>query len=69
MSLWLQLKPKQVGKCRERGKTKIIFPSRSYPKRNRKFQKNSNKIQKISKYRCGFISRHNKLEQAEKEGK
>ena len=43
---WLHLKPKSVGKCRERGKTKIIIPFRSYTTRNRKFQKNWKKIQK-----------------------
>ena len=35
---------------------KIIVPFRSYPMRNRKFQKNSKKIQKIKKYHSGFIS-------------
>ena len=28
---------------------------RSYPTRNRKFQKNSNKSQKINKYHCDLI--------------
>ena len=40
---WFHLKPKQVGKGQERQKTKIIVPFRSYPTRNRKFQKNSRK--------------------------
>ena len=35
--LWLHLKPKHVEKGRERRKTKIIVPFRSYPTRNRKF--------------------------------
>ena len=35
--------------------------------RNRKFQKNSKKIQKIKKYHYGFISSQNRLENAEKE--
>ena len=39
-------KPKQVGKSRERVKIKIIVPFRSYPNRNRKFQKSSKKIKK-----------------------
>ena len=30
-------------------------PFRSYPTRNRKFQNNSKKIQKIKKYHFGFI--------------
>ena len=43
----LHLKPNQVGKGRERKKTKIIVPFRSYPTHNRKFQKNRKKIPKI----------------------
>ena len=35
--LWLHFKPKHVEKDRERRKTKIIVPFRSYPTRNRKF--------------------------------
>ena len=42
----------------------VLF--RSYPTRNRKFQKNSKKIQK---YRYGIISSQNRLEKAEKEKK
>ena len=37
----------------------IIVPLRSYPMRNRKFQKNN---KKIKKYRCGFISSQNTLQ-------
>ena len=44
--LWLNFKPKQVGNGREREKIKILAPFRSYPTRNRKFQKNSKEIQK-----------------------
>ena len=61
MALWHPFKPKQVGKGREREKIKIIVPLRSYPKRNRKFQKNSKKIQNIKKYYYGFISNQNRL--------
>ena len=43
------------------------IPFRSYPTRNRKFQKNSNKIQKIKKYHYGIISSQNRLENTEKE--
>ena len=46
MALWHPFKPKQVGKGRERKKIKIIVPLRSYPTRNRKFQRNSKKIKK-----------------------
>ena len=44
-------------------------PFRSYPTRNRNFQKNSKKIQKIKKYHYGFISVQNRLEEAEKNRK
>ena len=44
-------------------------PFRSYPARNLKFQKNSNKIEKIKMYHYGFISSQNRLENAEKEKK
>ena len=40
---------------------------RPYPTRNRKFQKNSKKIQKIKKFLYGFISSQNRMEKAEKE--
>ena len=56
MALWHPLKPKQVGKGPEREKIKIIVPLRSYPTRNRKFQRNSKKIKKVKKYHYGFIS-------------
>ena len=46
MPVWLHLKPEQVGKGQERKKINIVGPFRSYPKRNKKFQKNSKKIQK-----------------------
>ena len=60
---------KQVGKVREREKIKIFIPFRSYPTSNRKFQKNSKKIQKTKKYHYGFISSENRLEKDEKERK
>ena len=41
----------------------------SYPTRNLKFQKNSNKIQEIKIYHYGFISCQNRLKMAEKEKK
>ena len=44
-------------------------PFCSYTTCNRKFQKNSNKIQKIKKYRYGLISSQNWMEKAEKERK
>ena len=42
-------------------------PSRFYPTRNRKFQKNSKKIKKTKQHHYGFISSQNWLENAEKE--
>ena len=47
-------------------KIQIIVSFRSYPMRNRKFQKNSKKIQKIIKYYYDFISNQNKGGNAEK---
>ena len=67
MALWHPFKPKKVGKGRERVKIKIIVPLRSYPKRNRKFQRNSKKIKKTKIYHYAFISSQNRLENAKKE--
>ena len=50
-------------------KIQIIIPFLSYTTRNRKFQKNSKKIQKVKKYHYGSISSQNWLENAEKERK
>ena len=44
-------------------------PFRSYTTLNRKFQKNSKKIQKVKKYHYGHISSQNRLEKDEKERK
>ena len=41
----------------------------SNPKRNRKFQKNSKKIQKIKKFHYGDISSENRSEKFEKDRK
>ena len=68
-ALWHPIKPKQVGKGREREKIKIIVPLRSYTTRNLKFQKNCNKIQKNKIYYYGFISSQNRMEKAVKEKK
>ena len=46
MPVWVHLKPEWVGKVGERKKVNIAVPFRSNPTRNRKFQKNSKKIQK-----------------------
>ena len=64
--LWLHFQAKQVGKGLEREKIKIIVPFRSYQKRNKNFQKNSKKIQKIKIYHSGIISSQNRLEKDEK---
>ena len=63
------MKPKLVGKGCEREKIKIVVPFRSYPTRNRKFQKNSKKIQKMKIYNYGFISSQNRLGTDEKASK
>ena len=56
-------------KWRERENIKSTIPSRSYPKQNRKFQKNCKKILKFKKCHYGFISSKNRLEKDEKERK
>ena len=48
-------------------KIKIAVSFRSHSTRNRKFQKNSKKIQKIKKYHYGVISSQNRLEKAQRE--
>ena len=45
---------------------KIIVSFRPYSAPNRKFQKNSKKIQKTKKHHYGFISSQNRLENSEK---
>ena len=50
-------------------KKKIIGLFRSYTTRNRKFHKNSKKVQNFKKYHYGFFSSQNRLEKAEKERK
>ena len=50
-------------------KIQIIVSFRSNPMRNRKFQTNSKKFQKIIKYYYGFISSQNRLRKAENDGK
>ena len=47
-------------------KKKFIVPISYYPTRNRKFQKNSKKIQKIKKHYYGFFSSQNWLGKADK---
>ena len=44
-------------------------PFSSYSTLNRKFQKNSKKIQKVNKYHYALISSQNRLEKDEKERK
>ena len=60
---------KQDGKGREREKIKIIILFRSYPTRNKKFHQIAKNFKKLEEYRFGFISSHNRLEQAKKQGK
>ena len=49
-------------------KIKIMVPFRSYLTGQRKFKKNSKKVQKIEKYDYCFISSQTRLERAEKQG-
>ena len=58
---------KRMRKSENKNYRSVLF--RSYPTRNRIFQKNSKKIQKIKKYHYGFISIQNRLEEAEKNRK
>ena len=46
---------------------KIFVPFRSYPTYDRKFQKNSKKIEKIKNYHYEFVSSQNRLEKDEKD--
>ena len=56
-------------KAEKEKKIKSTVSFRPYPTRNRKFQKNSKKIQKIKKFLYGFISSQNRMEKAENERK
>ena len=67
--LRLIFKPKQLGKGREIEKIKIIVPINFYRTRNRNFQRNCKKNQKIIKHPQGFTSSQNRLGKAEKEKK
>ena len=58
---------KRVRKSEIKNYRSVLF--RSYPTRNRNFQKTNKKIQKIKKYHYGFISVQNRLEEAEKNRK
>ena len=60
----------EVKKCQEtprKREKKIIVPINYFPTRNRKFSKNSKKIQKIKKHHYVFISSENGSGEAEKE--
>ena len=62
--MWLHFKRTLAGKGCEREEIKIILPFHSYPRNQRKFQKNN---KKIKKYHYEFISSQNRLEIDEKE--
>ena len=60
----------KIGLKRPRKRENNIYrsvPFRSYPTLNRKFQKNSKKIQNVNKYHYGLISSKNRLKKDEKE--
>ena len=54
---------------KEENKNYRSVPFRSYTTRNRKFEKNGKKIQKIKKYHYGFISKQYRQGKAEKDRK
>ena len=61
--------PAKIGWKRQRkreNKNYRSVPFRSWPRDQRKFHKNSLKIQKIKKYHYGFISGQNLQEKKEK---
>ena len=60
MPVWLHLKPKWVGKGRERMKVNIAILFRS--------KKIAKKFKKIKKYHYGSISSHPRLKEDEKGG-
>ena len=67
--MWLILKPKRDGRgCKCEGK-KILVLIHSNQSRNREFQKNSKKIQKIKKHHYGFFPSQNETGEAENERK
>ena len=58
-----------MGKAEKERKQKKIIPMGSYPTGNRKFQKNSKKIQKFRKHYHTFFSSKNRMGKSEKERK
>ena len=58
-----------VRKRMRKREIKITVPFRSYPTYDRKFQKNSKKIQKFKKCQYDDISSENKTEKFEKDRK
>ena len=61
--------PAKIGWQRMRNRENKNFHSVPFPTRNRNFQKNSQKIQKIKKYHYGSISSQNMLAKDEKQRK
>ena len=64
-SLWILFKPKQEGQAKNEREKNILVPIHSNPTRNREFQKNSKKIQKIKKHHYGFFPTQNRTGEAE----
>ena len=62
----VHFKPKLIGEGREREKIKIILPSHSYSRRDRKFQKI---LKNKKKHHFGFILSQKRLEKVGKEKK
>ena len=66
VSFQAKIGQERLGKNEKKKKIVLMY---SYPTRNRKFQKNSKKIQKIRKQHQSFFPSQNRLEKAEKERK
>ena len=64
-SLWILFKPKQEGQAKNEREKNILVPIHSNSTRNREFQKNSKKIQKIKKHHYGFFPTQNRTGEAE----
>ena len=66
---WKRLRKRENKNYRFVKKTETIASFRPYPHRNRKFQKNCKKIQKIKKHLYVFISSQYRLGKTENERK
>ena len=68
-SLQAKISWEKQRKRENKNKNKKIVPTSSYLTRNRKYEKNNKKIQKIRKHYYGFFSSQNMLGKVDKERK